>query len=149
MNFNPLTTISPIDGRYHSKTAELQPYFSEFGLIRYRVIVEVEYFIAMVESGVKALADFPKERYEDMRALCMNFSEEDAQWIKDIEKVTNHDVKAVEYFVKGSNDCNGIGKVLGVRSLWIDFTGHQQYIDSAFIKRSIAKRIPAIVGSSN
>ncbi len=100
MNFNPLTTISPIDGRYHSKTAELQPYFSEFGLIKYRVIVEIEYFIAMVESGVNALADFPKERYEDLRALCTNFSEEDAQWIKDIEKVTNHDVKAVEYFVK-------------------------------------------------
>jgi len=112
MNFNPLTTISPIDGRYHSKTTELQPYFSEFGLIRYRVIVEVEYFIAMVESGVKALADFPKERYEDMRALCTNFSEEDAQWIKDIEKVTNHDVKAVEYFVKDRMTAMGLEKYL-------------------------------------
>ncbi len=112
MNFNPLTTISPIDGRYHSKTKELQPYFSEFGLIRYRVIVEVEYFIAMVESGVKALADFPKERYGDMRALCSNFSEEDAQWIKDIEKVTNHDVKAVEYFVKDRMTTMGLEKYL-------------------------------------
>lgn len=112
MNFNPLTTISPIDGRYHSKTKELQPYFSEFGLIRYRVIVEVEYFIAMVESGVKALSDFPKERYEDMRALCTNFSEEDAQWIKDIEKVTNHDVKAVEYFVKDRMAVMGLEKYL-------------------------------------
>lgn len=112
MNFNPLTTISPIDGRYHSKTKELQPYFSEFGLIRYRVIVEVEYFIAMVESGVKALADFPKERYEDMRALCTSFSEEDAQWIKDIEKVTNHDVKAVEYFVKDRMTTMGLEKYL-------------------------------------
>ena len=83
MNFNTLTTISPIDGRYHSKTKELRAYFSEFGLIRYRVIVEVEYFIAMVESGVKALADFPKEQYADLRALCTNFTEEDAQWIKD------------------------------------------------------------------
>ncbi len=112
MNFNPLTTISPIDGRYHSKTAELQPYFSEFGLIKYRVIVEIEYFIAMVESGVKALADFPKERYEDLRALCTNFSEEDAQWIKDIEKVTNHDVKAVEYFVKDRMKSMGLEKYL-------------------------------------
>ena len=112
MNFNPLTTISPIDGRYHSKTAELQPYFSEYGLIKYRVIIEVEYFIAMVESGVKALADFPKERYEDMRALCTNFSEEDAQWIKDIEKVTNHDVKAVEYFVKDRMTAMGLDKYL-------------------------------------
>ncbi len=112
MNFNPLTTISPIDGRYHSKTKELQPYFSEFGLIRYRVIVEVEYFIAMVESGVEALADFPKERYDDLRALCSNFSEEDAQWIKDIEKVTNHDVKAVEYFVKDRMTTMGLEKYL-------------------------------------
>lgn len=110
MNFNPLTTISPIDGRYHSKTTELQPYFSEFGLIKYRVIVEIEYFIAMVESGVNALADFPKERYEEMRALCTNFSEADAQWIKDIEKVTNHDVKAVEYFVKDRMSAMGLEK---------------------------------------
>lgn len=112
MNFNPLTTISPIDGRYHSKTTELQPYFSEFGLIRYRVIVEVEYFIAMVESGVKALADFPKEKYDDLRALCTNFSEEDAHWIKDTEKVTNHDVKAVEYFLKDRMTRMGLEKYL-------------------------------------
>ena len=63
MNFSSLTAISPVDGRYQGKTSELQPYFSEFGLIKYRVIVEVEYFIAMVESGVDALADFPKEKY--------------------------------------------------------------------------------------
>ncbi|MFT5858625.1 MAG: adenylosuccinate lyase [Flavobacteriaceae bacterium] len=112
MNFSPLTTISPIDGRYHSKTSELQPYFSEFGLIKYRVIVEVEYFIAMVESGVKALADFPKDKYADMRAICTNFSEEDAYWIKDIEKTTNHDVKAVEYFVKDRMTKLGLEKHL-------------------------------------
>lgn len=112
MNFSPLTTISPIDGRYHSKTTELQPYFSEFGLIRYRVIVEIEYFIAMVESGVKALADFPKEKYSDLREICTSFSEEDAMWIKDTEKVTNHDVKAVEYFVKDKLEKLGLGKYL-------------------------------------
>tara|TARA_Y100000385_G_scaffold178154_1_gene184178 strand:- start:2871 stop:4226 length:1356 start_codon:yes stop_codon:yes gene_type:complete len=112
MNFSPLTTISPIDGRYQSKTSELQPYFSEFGLIRYRVIVEVEYFIAMVESGVKALADFPREKYSDLRDISTNFSEKDAQWIKDIEKVTNHDVKAVEYFVKDRMTKLGLEKYL-------------------------------------
>lgn len=100
MTFSSLTAISPIDGRYQRKTSELQPYFSEFGLIRYRVIVEVEYFIAMVESDVAPLQSFPKEKYNDLRAMCENFSEEDALWIKDTEKVTNHDVKAVEYFVK-------------------------------------------------
>ncbi len=112
MNFTPLTAISPIDGRYQSKTTELQRYFSEFGLIRYRVIVEVEYFIAMVETGVKALADFPKEKYTDLRAICENFSEEDALWIKDIEKTTNHDVKAVEYFVKDQMTKLGLEKYL-------------------------------------
>lgn len=100
MNFNSLTAISPIDGRYQSKTKELQPYFSEFGLIKYRVIVEVEYFIALVESGIEPLKEFPKEKYSDLRELCTNFSEENANWIKNTEKITNHDVKAVEYFLK-------------------------------------------------
>ena len=100
MNFNSLTAISPIDGRYQSKTKELQPYFSEFGLIKYRVIVEVEYFIALVESGIEPLKEFPKEKYSALRELCTNFSEENANWIKNTEKVTNHDVKAVEYFLK-------------------------------------------------
>jgi len=100
MNFSSLTVISPIDGRYQRKTSELQPYFSEYGLIKYRVLIEIEYFIAMVESGVEALVDFPKEKYTELRAIYIEFSEEDALWIKDTEKVTNHDVKAVEYFVK-------------------------------------------------
>ncbi|MGB0914750.1 MAG: adenylosuccinate lyase [Crocinitomicaceae bacterium] len=112
MNFSSLTAISPVDGRYQGKTSELQPYFSEFGLIKYRVIVEVEYFIAMVESGVDALADFPKEKYADMRSVCTNFSEEDALWIKNIEKTTNHDVKAVEYFVKDRMTALGLDKYL-------------------------------------
>jgi adenylosuccinate lyase len=100
MNFNSLTAISPIDGRYQSKTKELQPYFSEFGLIKYRVIVEVEYFISLVESGIEPLKEFPKEKYSALRELCTYFSEENANWIKNTEKVTNHDVKAVEYFLK-------------------------------------------------
>ena len=112
MKFSSLTAISPIDGRYQSKTNELQQYFSEFGLIKYRVIVEVEYFIAMVESGVNALADFPKEKYAELRKVCAIFSEEDALWIKNIEKTTNHDVKAVEYFVKDQMTKLGLEKYL-------------------------------------
>lgn len=112
MILNALTAISPIDGRYQSKTQELQPYFSEFGLIKYRVIVEVEYLIALVDSGVEPLISFPKEKYSDLRALCTNFSEQDAQWIKDTEKVTNHDVKAVEYFLKDKMSLLGLDDFL-------------------------------------
>jgi adenylosuccinate lyase len=100
LSFSSLTAISPVDGRYQRKTNELQPYFSEFGLIRYRVLVEVEYFIALVSFGIKPLADFPIEKFSELRAIYANFSEEDALWIKNTEKVTNHDVKAVEYFLK-------------------------------------------------
>ena len=100
MSLNTLTAISPIDGRYNSKTKELQQYFSEFGLIKYRVLIEVEYLISLVEFNVETLASFPKEKFKDLREIYTNFSEEDAKWIKDTEKVTNHDVKAVEYFIK-------------------------------------------------
>lgn len=112
MNFSSLTAISPIDGRYQGKTRELQSYFSEFGLIRYRVLVEVEYFIAMVESGVAPLADFPKDIYPSLRALYSDFSESDALTIKETEKVTNHDVKAVEYFLKEKMTELGLEKYL-------------------------------------
>lgn len=100
MEFSSLTAITPVDGRYQRKTAELQPYFSEFGLIKYRVQVEVEYLIALVESGIEPLVSFPRDRFDALRAIYLNFSEADAVWIKDTEKVTNHDVKAVEYFLK-------------------------------------------------
>lgn len=100
MNLNSLTAISPVDGRYHNKTKSLSVYFSEFGLIRYRVLVEVEYFIALTEIGLNALKDFPKDKISSLRDIYKNFTEEDANWIKDTEKVTNHDVKAVEYFLK-------------------------------------------------
>ncbi len=112
MNFSSLTAISPIDGRYQGKTNELQQYFSEFGLIKYRVFVEIEYFIAMVETGIDALADFPKENYLNLRAMHSSFSEEDAMWIKKIEKTTNHDVKAVEYFIKDKMTSLGLEKHL-------------------------------------
>jgi adenylosuccinate lyase len=100
MEFNALTAISPIDGRYQSKTTALQAYFSEFGLIRYRVLVEVEYLIALAESGIANLKDFPKDKYAALRAIYTNFTHADANWIKTTEQTTNHDVKAVEYFLK-------------------------------------------------
>lgn len=100
MELNSLTAISPIDGRYHTKTSELRPFFSEFALIKYRVIVEIKYLIALAEEGIDGMKDFPKEKIPALEAICTNFSEKDANWIKDKEKITNHDVKAVEYFVK-------------------------------------------------
>ncbi|MBT8255246.1 MAG: adenylosuccinate lyase, partial [Bacteroidia bacterium] len=95
-----LRAISPIDGRYASKTQDLVPFFSEEALIRYRVQVEIEYFIALVELPLPQLKDFNRELFQELRDLYINFSSEDAQHIKDTEKTTNHDVKAVEYFIK-------------------------------------------------
>lgn len=112
MNFSSLTAISPIDGRYQAKTKELQAYFSEFGLIKYRVIVEIEYLIALVEAGIDPLKDFPKASFQALRDICINFSEDDANWIKNTEKVTNHDVKAVEYFLKEKLTELGLEKYL-------------------------------------
>jgi adenylosuccinate lyase len=95
-----LHAITPVDGRYASKTSELTNYFSEFALIKYRVRVEIEYFIALCETGVEQLSDVDASLFESLRDIYRNFQTEDAQKIKDIEKVTNHDVKAVEYFIK-------------------------------------------------
>ena len=99
-----LKAISPIDGRYADKTTSLVPFFSEMALIRYRVQVEVEYFIALCELPLPQLVDFPKERYADLRKLYQNFTEEEALKVKEIEQTTNHDVKAVEYFIKEAFD---------------------------------------------
>lgn len=104
MNLSPLTAISPIDGRYRGKTESLDVYFSEFALIRYRVKVEVEYFIALCELPLPQLKGVPAEVYETLRTVYKEFSLDDAQRIKDIESVTNHDVKAVEYFLKEKFD---------------------------------------------
>ncbi len=100
MTLDSLTAISPVDGRYRSKSAGLDEYFSEFALIRYRVKVEVEYFIALCELPLPQLADFDHKYFPTLRFFYENFTVENAQEIKDIEKVTNHDVKAVEYFLK-------------------------------------------------
>lgn len=104
MSLNALNAISPVDGRYHKHTASLSEYFSEAALIKYRVYVEIEYFIALVEAGLPQLQGFNKELYPELRALYTHFTEADAQHIKDTEQVTNHDVKAVEYFLKEKFD---------------------------------------------
>lgn len=104
MEFNPLTAISPVDGRYAGKTEALRAYFSEFALIKYRVHVEVEYFIALCELPLPQLAGFDTDLFAALRNIVKNFSLEDAEEIKETEKVTNHDVKAVEYFLKKKFD---------------------------------------------
>ena len=104
MNLTQLNAISPIDGRYRSKTSCYADYFSEYALIRYRVFVEVEYFIALCELPLEQLKQVPNNVFPKLRAVCADFSEADAQRIKDIEKTTNHDVKAVEYFLKEKFD---------------------------------------------
>ena len=99
MHLNPLTAISPVDGRYFETVKPLTPYFSEYGLIRYRVQVEIEYFISL--SGMVAeLEDLPVHRLGDLRKIYKNFTEAHATEVKEIEKITNHDVKAVEYYIK-------------------------------------------------
>jgi adenylosuccinate lyase len=108
LEFSPLTAVSPIDGRYHSKTEVLSNYFSEFALIKYRVRVEIEYFIALCELPLPQLSKVPASVFPQLRAIYQNFSVEDARRIKEIEKVTNHDVKAVEYLIKEEFDKLGL-----------------------------------------
>ena len=103
-----LEAISPIDGRYQAKTKELQDYFSEYALIRYRVFVEIKYFIALCEKPLPQLADFPKDKIPALEKITANFSLADAEKIKTIERTTNHDVKAVEYFIKEKFDELGL-----------------------------------------
>ncbi len=104
MELNELTAIGPIDGRYRSKTESLDLYFSEFGLIRYRVLVECEYFIALCNIPLKNLEDIDKQKFDEIRKIYNDFTIADALRIKEIEKTTNHDVKAVEYFLKEKFD---------------------------------------------
>lgn len=107
-NLSELNAISPVDGRYRNKTAALSGYFSEEALIRYRVLVEIEYFIALCELPLPQLAGVDKSTFTPLRDLYKNFSSEDALQIKEIEKTTNHDVKAVEYFIKAAFDKLGL-----------------------------------------
>ena len=107
---NELNAISPIDGRYRSKTISLAPFFSEEALIKYRVLVEIEYFIALCQVPLPQLKGVNSDLFEDLRNIYAEFSTEDAQAIKEIEKTTNHDVKAVEYFIKTAFDKLGLSE---------------------------------------
>lgn len=109
MELNKLTAISPVDGRYRGATEQLGDYFSEFALIRYRVLVEIEYFIALCELPLPQLADFDKKLYSPLRLIYKQFTPADAARVKEIERTTNHDVKAVEYFIKDKMDTLGLG----------------------------------------
>ena len=117
MELDMLTAISPIDGRYREKTKELAGYFSEYALIRYRVRVEIEYFITLCELPLPQLQDFDHSLFEPLRDIYRHFTEQDAQRVKDIEKVTNHDVKAVEYFIKEKIDQSVNGKSVNGKSV--------------------------------
>ena len=140
MTLNPLTAISPIDGRYHAKTKKLATYFSEFGLIRYRVQIEVEYFIALSQTEIPIFKSFPSDKLADLRAIYLNFTEEDANWIKNSEKITNHDVKAVEYFLKDKMKSLGLESCLE----YIHFGLTSQDINNTAIPLSLKEGIQKI-----
>jgi len=133
MELTQLTAISPVDGRYRKTTDSLWNYFSEAALIRYRILVEVEYFIALCEIPLPQLKDFDKKHYETLRNLYQSFKIDDAQRIKDIEKVTNHDVKAVEYLIKEEFDKLGLQKY----KEFIHFGLTSQDINNTAVPKSI------------
>src|ERR1035437_5015283 len=110
MELSSLNAISPVDGRYRKQVESLAYYYSEGALINFRVLVEIEYFIALCELPLPQLSSFPKDRFDDLRGICRDFTFKDAQDVKDIEKVTNHDVKAVEYFIKKKFDKLGLSE---------------------------------------
>jgi len=110
MELNSLTAISPLDGRYRQKVNELDLYFSEFGLMKYRLMVEIEYFIALCDIPLPQLSDFKKDNYKALRSIYEDFEIEDAEKIKEREKITNHDVKAIEYYLKERFFHSGLGK---------------------------------------
>jgi len=137
MTLTALNAVSPIDGRYRSKTANLAPYFSEEALIKYRVLVEIEYFIALCEIPLPQLKDFDNSLFGSLRDIYKNFNAENAQAIKDIEKVTNHDVKAVEYFIKEKFDTLNISQY----KEFIHFGLTSQDINNTAIPLSIKEAI--------
>ncbi len=133
MLLNTLTAVSPIDGRYRRQIEQLAQYFSEFGLIHYRVRVEIEYFIALCDLPLPQLESFDKNLYANLRAIYENFSEENALEIKETEKTTNHDVKAVEYFIKNAFEDLGIAQ----HSEFIHFGLTSQDINNTAIPLSL------------
>ncbi len=136
-----LTAISPIDGRYNRVTKDLSGYFSESALIKYRLRIEVEYFIALCEVPLPELANFPKEKYADLRAIYQNFSIADAERVKEIESVTNHDVKAIEYIIKEKMDAAGLEEY----KEFIHFALTSQDINNTSIPLSIKEAIAEVI----
>ena len=138
MKLDLLTAISPVDGRYRGKTAPLADYFSEYALIRYRVRVEIEYFITLCELPLPQLASFDHSLFDRLRNIYRHFNEESAQHVKDIEKITNHDVKAVEYFIKEEFD-----KIGGLESYkeFIHFGLTSQDINNTSVPLSVKEAL--------
>lgn len=140
MSLSPLNAISPIDGRYRSRVSSLADYFSEEALIKYRVQVEIDYFIALCEIPLPQLKDFDTSKFDDLRAIYTQFSTEDALAIKAIEKVTNHDVKAVEYFIKEKFDALN----LNAYKEFIHFGLTSQDINNTAVPLSIKEAMNAV-----
>ncbi len=138
MTLNTLNAISPIDGRYRGKVESYAPYFSEKALIKYRIQIEIEYFISLCELPLPQLADFDKNLFPKLRYIYTDFSDNDAQKIKDIEKITNHDVKAVEYFIKEKFDLFG---GLDVSKEFIHFGLTSQDINNTAIPLSLKEAL--------
>ena len=141
MDLSLLTAISPIDGRYRGKTEPLADYFSEYALIRYRVRVEIEYFIALCELPLPQLSDFNHDLFDELRKIYLDFTPADAQRVKDIEAITNHDVKAVEYFIKEALD--------GVRGSKKELDVNTPTSDTLISKVSTSNSLSEAVTSSN
>lgn len=140
MSLTQLNAISPIDGRYHNQTKALNRYFSEEALMKYRTQVEVEYFIALCELPLPQLADFDKQRFGELRHIYQNFTPEDAEAIKAIEKTTNHDIKAVEYFIKQQFEALGLERY----KEFLHFALTSQDINNTAIPLSIKEALTAV-----
>ena len=146
MELDVLTAISPIDGRYRNKTSELADYFSEYALIRYRVRVEIEYFIALCELPLPQLENFDHSLFESLRDIYRHFSEQDAARVKEIESVTNHDVKAVEYFIKEKIDAIAESKSVDLSSFkeFIHFGLTSQDINNTSVPLSVKEALEKV-----
>ncbi len=147
-----LTAISPVDGRYNDKVKALENYFSEYALIKYRCLVEVEYFISLCELPLPQLSDVAPAKFQELRSVISNFSVNDAERVKEIESVTNHDVKAVEYFLKEKFDALGLAEFkefihFGLTSQDINNTSVPISIQEALIKRILSFN-RAIIGQT-
>ncbi|MDA3883576.1 MAG: adenylosuccinate lyase [Bacteroidales bacterium] len=141
MKLTELTAISPIDGRYRNKTTQLDVYFSEYALIKYRVQVEVDYFITLCELGLPQLSDVDSSVFPRLQDIYINFTEVDAQAIKDIESTTNHDVKAVEYFLKEKFDAAGLTK----SKEFIHFGLTSQDINNTAVPLSLKEALQTVI----